>query len=64
MQELAIALPFRYMVAFPVEVLVGQLDRNELWTGFAFQAGWLFVAWVLFHLLWRAGLRRYSAVGG
>jgi ABC-2 type transport system permease protein len=64
MQKAAVVLPFRYMVAFPVEILTGQLSRTERWTGFAVQAGWLFVALALFLLVWRAGLKRYSAVGG
>jgi ABC-2 type transport system permease protein len=64
MQRVAIVLPFRYMVGFPVEVLTGQVDRAGLWTGFIFQAGWLMVALALFALLWRRGLRLYSAVGG
>jgi ABC-2 type transport system permease protein len=64
MRQAAVVLPFRYMVGFPVEVLTGQLDTAGLWIGFAFQAGWLFVALALFVALWRAGVRRYSAVGG
>lgn len=64
MQKAATVLPFRYMVGFPVEVLTGQLNEAELWTGFAFQAGWLFVALALFATMWRTGLKRYSAVGG
>lgn len=64
MRALAVALPFRYMVGFPAEVLAGQLGAAELRTGFAIQAGWLLVAVVLFVALWRAGVRRYSAVGG
>jgi ABC-2 type transport system permease protein len=64
MQQAAVALPFRYMVAFPVEVLAGQLSAGQVAIGFACQAGWLAVALVLFVALWRAGLRRYSAVGG
>ncbi|MGD8625657.1 MAG: ABC-2 family transporter protein [Anaerolineae bacterium] len=64
MRRAAEVLPFRYMVGFPVEVLTGQLTAAELRAGFAFQAGWLIVALVLFRLLWRAGLRRYAAVGG
>lgn len=60
----AMVLPFRYMVAFPVEVLTGQVEMSGLWTGFALQVGWLLVAFVLFVGLWRAGLKRYSAVGG
>jgi ABC-2 type transport system permease protein len=64
LQTAAVVLPFRYMAAFPAEILAGQLDRTQLWTGFAFQTGWLLVALVLFVVIWRAGLRRYSAVGG
>jgi ABC-2 type transport system permease protein len=57
-------LPFRYMVGFPVEVLTGQVTNAGLVTGFAVQAGWLALALALTSLLWRLGLRRYSAVGG
>ncbi|MBN1812847.1 MAG: ABC-2 family transporter protein [Anaerolineae bacterium] len=64
LQKVAIALPFRYMIGFPVEVLAGQLSAAEAWTGFAIQAGWLAVALILFAVLWRTGVKRYSAVGG
>lgn len=64
LQGAARALPFRYMAAFPVEVLAGQLTPAEIRAGFAIQAAWLGVALLLFVALWRAGLRRYSAVGG
>jgi ABC-2 type transport system permease protein len=64
LQKAATVLPFRYMVGFPVEVLTGQLSEAEMLSGFAFQAGWLAVALALFVTLWRAGVRRYSAVGG
>ncbi|MHC1771336.1 MAG: ABC transporter permease [Flexilinea sp.] len=57
-------LPFRYMVAFPVEILTGQLGSSELFSGFAVQTGWLGLTLALYLLLWRAGLRRYSAIGG
>jgi len=60
----ATALPFRYMLGFPVEVLTGQLDTTELWTGLVIQAAWLLVTLTLFVTLWRTGLKRYSAVGG
>jgi len=64
LQQAAILLPFRYMVGFPVEVLMGQLDGAGLLTGFALQAGWLAVTLVAFGAIWRTGVRRYSAVGG
>jgi ABC-2 type transport system permease protein len=64
LRSAAIVLPFRYMVGFPVEVLTGQLDTSGLWTGFAVQAGWLVVALTLSTIVWRVGVKRYSAVGG
>jgi ABC-2 type transport system permease protein len=64
LQVAAKILPFRYMVAFPVEVLTGQLTAPELLTGFAIQSAWLLVALMLYAILWRTGLRRYSAIGG
>jgi ABC-2 type transport system permease protein len=64
MQTLATLLPFRYVVGFPVEVLTGQLDGRALLTGFALQLAWLAVALALSTLMWRKGLRRYTAVGG
>jgi len=64
MRQVARMLPFRHMVGFPVEVLTGQLDAPEVWTGFALQVGWLLVALVLSESLWRAGVQHFSAVGG
>ena len=64
LQTVAKLLPFRYMVSFPVEVFIGQLTPIELVTGLAVQIGWLLVAVGLSAVMWRAGLRRYSAVGG
>jgi ABC-2 type transport system permease protein len=64
LQNMAKLLPFRYMVSFPVEVFVGQLTPTELLAGAAIQIGWLLVAVGLSAVMWHAGLRRYSAVGG
>ncbi len=64
LSTLAAALPFRYMLGFPVEILTGQLTAGEILTGFGFQVGWLLIAVGLYRLAWRRGLRRYTAVGG
>ncbi len=61
---LAQLLPFRYMLGFPIEVLTGHLSTSELLIGFVYQLGWLVTAITLFLILWRQGVRRYSAVGG
>jgi ABC-2 type transport system permease protein len=64
LQTAARILPFRYMVAFPVEVLSGQLSTADVIAGFTAQVIWLLVAVSLYLLLWRVGLRRYTAIGG
>ena len=58
------ALPFRYMLGFPVEVLNGQLAAGEIAQGFLVGGGWLAFSVGAAALLWRQGLRRYAAVGG
>jgi ABC-2 type transport system permease protein len=64
MQTLAIWLPFRYMMGFPVEVLMGQLTPSEIAMGFGIQLFWISVALVMSVFTWQRGLRRYTAVGG
>jgi ABC-2 type transport system permease protein len=64
LRRVAVWLPFRYMLGYPVEVLTGQLNSQALRQGFALQVGWLAVALLLFAALWRAGVKRYAAVGG
>lgn len=64
LQVLAKVLPFRYMMGFPVEMLAGHLSTSDLITGLIFQCSWLVAAIVLYTLLWRNGVRRYTAVGG
>jgi ABC-2 type transport system permease protein len=61
---LARALPFRYMLAFPVEMVIGLEDRSRA-------LGELGVQWAFVLLLgaaataaWRLGLRRFAAFGG
>jgi ABC-2 type transport system permease protein len=61
---LAVALPFRYMVGFPVEILAGHLNPGQIAAGLVIQAGWVGVALALSAILWRLGLRRYTAIGG
>jgi ABC-2 type transport system permease protein len=64
MQTLARLLPFRYMSAFPVEVLTGQLGVQESLTGLAIQLGWTILAIVLYRWVWTHGICHYEAVGG
>ncbi len=62
-QVAASLLPFRWMVAFPVELLLGRLTPAQALGGFAAQIVWLGLSLVLVRIVWRAGVRAYSAVG-
>ncbi len=64
LQQVAGVLPYRYMMGFPIELLMGRLSRGEMLSGFAWQLGWLAVAALLHQVVWRQGLRHYAAVGG
>ena len=62
-QVAAAILPFRWMIGFPVELLLGRLTLAQALTGLGAQAAWLVVSLVLVRVVWRAGVRVYSAVG-
>jgi ABC-2 type transport system permease protein len=59
LREYLDAQPFRFMVSFPLEVLLGHPSRS----GFALQFGW-FVTFVgAAVIVWRVGLRNYQGAG-
>jgi ABC-2 type transport system permease protein len=56
-------LPFRYMLSLPVEIITGRMPLGEMLRGIGQQTVWL-IFWIgLFRLLWKTGLKHYSAVG-
>jgi viologen exporter family transport system permease protein len=62
-QQLAWYLPFQWTFYFPVESLVGGLSPAQLLFGLSMQALWIFIGMIAINLLWRVGIRRYTAVG-
>ena len=62
-QIIAEVLPFNWMIGFPVELVLGRLTPVQAATGLAAQAAWVAVSLLLLRLIWRAGVRVYSAVG-
>ena len=63
-QTLAAALPFRWMVGFPVELALGRVTPREAALGMAAQLGWIAVSAAVLAALWPRALRRFSSVGG
>jgi ABC-2 type transport system permease protein len=62
-QVIASVLPFRWMISFPVELILGYMTPHQMLIGFAAQATWIGVCLCIVCAVWRAGVRQYSAVG-
>lgn len=63
-QAVLVWLPFRQMLAFPVENMLGLMSREEsLW---ALLLQWAYAGLFAFmaQQLWRAGMKRFAAFGG
>lgn len=60
---LASILPFRWMLSFPVEIALIQITPAEALIGLLAQSLWLVLSILLLRAVWRAGLKRYTAVG-
>jgi ABC-2 type transport system permease protein len=62
-QNLAGYLPFQWTFYFPINALTGTPTSAELLTGLGMQVVWIGIGLVLANLVWRGGIRRFSAVG-
>ncbi|HZT79706.1 MAG TPA: ABC-2 family transporter protein [Gemmataceae bacterium] len=57
-------LPFQYMAYFQAAVFLGKIQGWDLVWGLLAELGWAVLFIVLARVLYRLGLRRYSAYGG
>jgi ABC-2 type transport system permease protein len=57
-------LPFQYLAYFPAAVFLGKIHGAELVYGLLIEVAWAAGLIVLARLLYRRGLRHYSAYGG
>jgi ABC-2 type transport system permease protein len=58
------ALPFRWMVSFPVELLIGRVTPHQAAFGLLAQLGWIAAGGTVLRLLWPLAVRRFASVGG
>jgi ABC-2 type transport system permease protein len=62
-RTIASILPFRWMLSFPVEVMLGQRTGTEMLAGLGAQVVWIGLSFLGLKLLWSRAVARYSAVG-
>jgi ABC-2 type transport system permease protein len=56
--------PFPYLIFFPLQVYLGNIETQQLFTGLTISLLWLVGLWYLMNLVWKRGLRAYQAYGG
>lgn len=62
-RSVADAAPFRYMLSFPVELVLGRHDLASALRHLGYQWAYVAGAILLATSIWRAGVRRYEAYG-
>jgi ABC-2 type transport system permease protein len=62
-QQIAAVLPFQFMRYFPVQLILNQVPPEAILPTFAKGVLWFLILLALFLAVWRAGVRRFSAVG-
>lgn len=55
--------PTRYWISFPIEVLMGKLNSQQLVQGFMIEVVWLLVAYGVYKFLMNKGIRLYQGYG-
>jgi len=62
-QNLAQYLPFQMFKYVPIQILLNRLTPDVIVRDLAVGCLWAVLSWILFRWVWRAGVKRFSAVG-
>lgn len=57
-------LPFKYMLQFPVDIITGKMNVDNILYGLIFQFLWISFFMILSSMLWKRGLKKYVSIGG
>lgn len=63
LQALIMATPFPYLIYFPVEVYLGNINGLTLIGGLMIATAWAGVLWFSLNFIWQKGLKVYQAIG-
>jgi len=62
-QNIAQYLPFPLLLFYPIQLILGKLTITQIIHSYVVAIVWFIISIVLFNQVWRAGIKRYSAVG-
>jgi len=63
-QHILAFTPFPYQLYFPISVYLGRATGSELFQGLLIQFAWVVAAYGFARIMWRRGIKKYSAFGG
>ncbi len=63
-QDISKVLPYRYMLGFPIEILLGLLSKREIIMGLIIQCVYIVIICIIHQIVWKRGLKKYTAYGG
>ena len=63
LQRILYALPFPYLLFFPLQVYLGKISGSAMWGGILIATAWVMVLMALLNFVWNKGIRKYEAVG-
>lgn len=63
LDKVSLLLPFAYMIYFPVVSFQGKLQLNQILAVILTQLTWLLLLYFLYRLVWRKGMKKFTAVG-
>jgi ABC-2 type transport system permease protein len=63
LQQIAYALPFSYIIYFPITAFQGKLNSLQLVGIIAMQLIWIALLFGLYQFMWRKGVRKFTGVG-
>jgi len=56
-------LPFRYVLSFPIEIIMGSLNYAEIMNGAIISLIWVTLLFVIYRYLYRSAIKKYEAEG-
>jgi len=63
LEKIVYFTPFPYMVYFPVLALIGKLSLSDISKIMLLQLIWLIIFFFTYKILWKTGLKKFTAVG-
>lgn len=62
-QQVLNYLPYRYFISFPVEVITNGISGSDIYNGLIWQGIWIVISFLIFQLIWRKGIYKFSGIG-